>query len=329
MSQLILPYSNQLRIPAAHPDGTPYSYGIELEGIVDRQNLMGRFDRVRQELTFPLGNQEPPRISFAWAAPRLAEKLRTLTWKNWVVKEHPDAHNDSSLSPKAARDNIWMLVEDEDIEIPLADLKNKYGIEINTPALWENEGIEYISRAFGALSKIGFESNESCGLHFHFSHGWKPREAYVPLTDNDLVRIKNIYRALRKNHPFFRSLIADERRGNPNANCRFVGNDALDMVSDRQALISLVNPPDLSPGGEADFNRNVAHNFSALDKHGTIENRMKEAAGYQSALGYIQFLAIFGYEAAENPDLKAEDIVERYFTRPVPHIRTSRPAAIC
>ena len=164
-----------------------------------------------------------------------------------------------------------------------------------------NPGLDELTRVFDRLDQLEFRANKSCDLHVHVSLGWVP-----PIRAEELQEIKNIHTAFVRNQEFFYSLVDERQRTNPYCYPnRFMSSDDLARCT------TMV---DLEREYSIDGNdRRHMLNLHAIKKYGTVEYRMREADGYCDAIGYVRFLVAFTFEAAFNPYITPQQILDRYF----------------
>jgi hypothetical protein len=299
MPQLILPNLPRLALPervtlASHAAPVTLAYGVELEGIMPLAKV---FSRDKDSVTADRNSQ------------------------HWLLANR--IMEDTPLHASAKKTlGMWWVKDDQ--TIVGTSLKNPLQacrVEFSSPILSGENGLKNIETLFDHLDDNDFYTNQSCGLHVHTSLNWRGRTE-----DSDALKeIRNVYLAFIKNLDFFKLLVAPHRYGDEycRENEPAVYGDFPRHVRNIYDLITELNPKVLitdrlspDPG--------YMLNLAAIIAHGTLEWRMKEAADYPNALGFIRFVVAFTFEAAQNPNVKAEEVVNKYFMMP-PLTITSRP----
>lgn len=126
----------------------------------------------------------------------------------------------------------WKIVTDSSI-------RGGYGLEVVSPILSGEEGLEQIKKVTKVLSELGCKVNRSTGLHVH--HGAR---------DLSQTEIKNVFKLYRENESLFDSLVAPSRRDSRNQYCQSLRNHT-DLPSTRYTKV----------------------NYQSFVKYGTIEVR--------------------------------------------------------
>ena len=190
----------------------------------------------------------------------------------------------------------WCIAKDTSIERSLDD--DQVQLEVISGILNGTPGIATVKNCFDTLAQEGFETNKSCGLHVHVSLGW-PADSLSP---EQLQQVKNILRAYQRNRDFFHGFIPQERWKQAQA----IGQQP--SLTDQQwkNISSLKQLMHYFP------DRKIELNPRSLEKHGTLEWRIKPADGFVDALGYIQLVVLFTTEAAHNPNVMAEDVIKKH-----------------
>ncbi|KAI8821109.1 putative amidoligase [Fimicolochytrium jonesii] len=162
----------------------------------------------------------------------------------------------------------WKLLRDGTLvdECP----KNHYGIELVSPVLSGEKGIEETKKVIKELKVAPVITDDRTGLHVHVG---RPREGWT------LPELKKLAKAFILQEETFDGLVSESRRGDTNPQLR--SNAALwgdrdlveiDAATDIHTLINLVNS-----NGHGDSCRYFKLNFEAVKMYGTVEFRQQTA----------------------------------------------------
>lgn len=289
------------------------TFGVELEGFIEPDIL----------LTNPArgGKSSSPRFHGAYYT-MMSDMIRKKAGVYCINETHPDntvyhydfplCHVDHNILPNAG---AWFIKPDATIN---PDNDDQIIMEIVSPILCGIEGLRCLAGVFDYLEAIEFKTNNTCALQVHVSLGWNPYH----LTNSDLQDCVNIHTALKNNAGFFDQLYEPFRL-----------NKYFSLRRDFIDATTLPFPPEGSYTGTDDFLKgltNGPYNKSMysfrLTSYGTMEYRGKEAKNYHKALGYIGFVTAFTAEAAKNPNLKIEDVMNKYFAYPSHEILVTPPS---
>lgn len=101
--------------------------------------------------------------------------------------------------------NVWKIVTDAS----LSSSGRGYGLELVSPKLKGEGGLEQVRKLMNALNELGAEVNRTCGLHVHHD-----------VNDKDLDGIKKIVARYLKLENSFDALVPQSRRLNNNGYTR-------------------------------------------------------------------------------------------------------------
>ena len=257
-----------------------------------------------------LSGQPGPYIDHEASYTVYSDLIRQNTGLICLNRTHPDYKFTSSCYHPKTFDN-WFIKHDTTVR---RDHPSQIVIEIISPILSGRMGLEQIDSVFHYLHSIGLKTNKTCGLHVHISCGWDR-----PISKETLTQCVNIYRAIKNNHVFFDGLYAPERLSN--IHCQ-----RLEFIDKPELLLQPGNRRSSSEvlaelnGSAGEYNM---YNFN-LPEHGTLEFKGKEADNFHNALGYIGFVAAFTYEAANNPYITADEVIDKYFVNQTPALAPNR-----
>ena len=100
----------------------------------------------------------------------------------------------------------WKIVTDSSI-------RGGIGLEVVSPILKGEEGLEQIRKVTKVLNELGCRVNRSTGLHVHHGAQGFSQE-----------KIKKVFKLYRENEQLFDSLVAPSRRGDTNQYCMSLRN---------------------------------------------------------------------------------------------------------
>jgi hypothetical protein len=312
MTQIILPNADHFRMP---PGAT---FGTELEGIIEAE-IIREFEHVRDVEDLDAVMDVIPQWGMAKRLFGSNEKFdeKFARWRlRGILSCMLQWHTGESFERLYGENyRCWDVGEDRTIVFTGSQVP----AEVISPILSGNQGISQIERVYGYLNSVGFDTNRSCALHVHVSLGWNKHLAHAQWKVNDLdfpmlMQMKNIYAAYIKNREFFSKLIEPEHIDF--SYCR-----PLDVLSSH--FLSAIKSLEWFAGDVQDTSHLKSMrsgeekffevNFLKLREYGTVEYRMKEAKGYTNSLGYVRFVVAFTHEAANNPDVTPEEILNKYF----------------
>ncbi len=144
----------------------------------------------------------------------------------------------------------WKIVTDASVR------GNGQGLEIVSPILKGDNGLEQIKTICKALSKAGATVNRTCGLHVH--HG---------AADLDVTAFKNLYILYRRFEKTIDEMMPNSRRGQNNTYCRSVNSYHAPTESEVMAASTVSQFVDCFE------TRFLKLNFQSFRSHTTIEFR--------------------------------------------------------
>ncbi|MDR3425670.1 MAG: amidoligase family protein [Alphaproteobacteria bacterium] len=302
MPEIVLPYSKDfMPIPETiiiAGKERPVTFGVELEGFVDRiklfelkwhqQTISGRFlsKQLRRDM---LDNNKCKRT--------LADMIQSVGGELCALP-----HDENIV-------DRWLVGDDTSIRCKDQQTPS----EIISPILTGNKGLERIDHIFSYLNSVPFKANESCGIHVHVSLGWDKNNIDV----NTFKEVRRIHWAIRNNASFLEKLVEayrlEARHSKNKTLAKSTGVPKGDQPTNKRTKITFARLNGIGVDPDDYMSCWCLYNFEALKEHGTIEFRGKEAAGYVDARGYIKFLVAFTCEAAVNPKIMVGEVLGKYF----------------
>lgn len=278
--------------------GRPVTFGTELEGMVP----LSDFTESGKPLpsASEVYNQLAQRLQQATKI-----ETRTIgahTHRTWSIKDDETLLTDRELSDRLIQTSSRHALK------PQNPADGFCKTEVTSSVLAGNDGLLQVRRQFGALKSMDFQTNASCALHVHVSLGWgrTPSGDFRKLNANELEEVKNVYRSFVDNQERIMEAVAPHRRTSLHCHPNLkLSEDILDACS---SMVDLER--EYSTDG---YDRRHRLNLHAAKKYGTIEYKMREADNYTDSIGYIRFLVAFTAEAAQNPNISVDNVIDKYF----------------
>jgi len=173
------------------------------------------------------------------------------------------------------RRNYWKLVPDSSIVRRENGRIAHNAIELVSPVLKGEEGLETVRKVGETLKRIGQKVHSNCGLHVHFG-----------ASDLTVPQVKKITERYVKFEAEIDSVVAPSRRGDSNRYAHSMGPIAHRILNcNARSVMDLA----ISQG-----DRFHKLNLTAFQRHGTIENRHHQGTiEPEKIVNWIRFGLVF------------------------------------
>ena len=153
------------------------------------------------------------------------------------------------------------------------------GLELVSPILKGQEGLETLEKALNALDEAGAKVNTTCGLHVH-----------VDTNGMNGTQRKNFFNAYVLNQKLMDRLVSQSRRDNRNYTCPFNNNQAEHYA-------------DLIESGQTGNSRYWTVNVNSFPKYGTLEFRQHQGTlNGKKAVAWVQLLLAIAKTASQTTE---------------------------
>jgi len=154
----------------------------------------------------------------------------------------------------------WKIVTDASV--------SHEGLEIVSPPLKGQDGLNQLKKVLEALNQVGAKVNRTCGVHVHHD-----------ASDFSLRTFKNLYGMYARYEDRIDELVAKSRRGNLNTYCLSPGTD-LELLQNAKSVDEIIDR--VYPS------RYIKLNCQSFRRHGTIEFRQHGGSTeYQKIMSWI------------------------------------------
>jgi Putative amidoligase enzyme len=147
----------------------------------------------------------------------------------------------------------WKIVRDGSVTGTGTGQGN--GIELVSPILKGEQGLQDLAKALDALHSAGAKVNTTCGIHVH-----------VDTNGMNGMQRKNFFNSYVLNQDIFDSLVSKSRRNNRNYTCRYGSSERADYANA------------LESGDVNRYNRYRTVNITSYAKYGTLEFRQHQGS---------------------------------------------------
>jgi len=145
----------------------------------------------------------------------------------------------------------WKVVTDSSVN---SNGTGSYdGLELVSPILYDEDGLEDLEKALNALSNAGAKVDKSCGIHVHHD-----------VSDFELVNFKNIYTFYYEYKNVFDSMLPSSRRAGNNVYCKTISEYEIKKIRVKNSIHDIYNTLGT---------RYKTLNIESYVKYGTIEFR--------------------------------------------------------
>lgn len=179
----------------------------------------------------------------------------------------------------------WKIITDSSVSYE--------GLEIVSPPLRGQDGLNQLKKVLEALNKAGAKVNRTCGVHVHHD-----------ASDFTLRTFKNLYGIYARFEDCIDELVVEDRRGNRNSYCASPGTD-LEQLKKAKSVDEIVDR--MYPS------RYIKLNCQSFRRHGTIEFRqLGGTLEYQEIMSWIVLTQMM-VERAVNGTIQLKEGADDWF----------------
>lgn len=178
----------------------------------------------------------------------------------------------TSTGYRASRGGNWELKSDCSV--------GGNGLELVSPKLYGDAGIEELGRVLAAINGVGASVNRTCGIHVH-----------VDMTGRDAQTIKNAIRPFLASQDAFFQMVAPSRRSN-----HYSAPWSAASIDQFNAATSLQQLTNIGPRGFVNMGAYTRHSTVEFRSHGGSTNFAKVGAWVRLILAGVKH----GEETYEN-----------------------------
>lgn len=130
------------------------------------------------------------------------------------------------------------------------------GMEFISPPMSGEAGLDSVEEMCAKMNEYGWTVNRSCGTHVH-----------IDVSELDFAQIRHLWLCYKRTEQQWRNLVDEQRRSN--GYCR-------QMLGDPYVIANCENETEFNREARVGYERYCWVNFTAIQRHGTIENRLLE-----------------------------------------------------
>lgn len=198
-------------------------------------------------------------------------------------------HSCQAQNYNHSRTSVWKIVTDGS----LGDWQR--GVELVSPVLRGQAGIEIAMKALRALSDFGCTVNKKCGFHVHVgaADARGPGEMDYPI-----AFMRNLIRLYSAFEPAIDSIMPPSRRGSANTYCRSITAVSAAALNAATSFAQLTRVA--APGSSGDGARFYKVNLVAYNRHKTVEFRQHSGTLDEAKARYWIIMCLRMVAAARN-----------------------------
>lgn len=295
-----MPVRTHVRVVRVTADGQQREWPsmfVAYRELLGTREELGYSEHQRMRAQIRAGLQPRDSHGFTWRAMGGAVAQETIAWTDFTFGVEIELISRDTMDRvgsliEALGERGWRVVHDGSV---MSNDARMFGMEVVSPVLQGQEGLERLRRVMDTLKAAGCKVNNTCGMHVHVGvRGMAP------------ARVRKIAVAFLNAEQHFDSLVPAGRLNNRycQSNTARVGRHARAALRDATTIRQIA---DVMNGGNSShrYNQFRYHklNFQSFVQHGTIEFRQHAGTvESEKACAWVRLITGFCARAAGQPE---------------------------